>query len=167
MKRCGITGSRRYSLDNVRSDVVATVSEIMARGDAIVTGWALGVDQRALETALELDVSAKSILVIIPTPLDVFAQHYVRRAHEWVISPDDAYHLIGLLYALSSINPAALSTMNFSVLHQDTYYARNTEIVNHADIIYWFWVNKSGGVADTLDKARKQGKATIVKEYSC
>lgn len=44
-------------------------------------------------------------------------------------------------------------------------FNRNTLIVEASDVILAFWNGKSSGTADTIDKARKAKKQTIVQYY--
>jgi hypothetical protein len=39
---------------------------------------------------------------------------------------------------------------------------RNTQIVEHSDIVVAFWDRKSRGTVDTMEKAKKAGKRLIV-----
>jgi len=55
--------------------------------------------------------------------------------------------------------------MNFNVVNQKTYYARNTEIVKESDELLAFQVDDSGGVQDAIDKAIRLGKKVTLKKY--
>jgi predicted Rossmann fold nucleotide-binding protein DprA/Smf involved in DNA uptake len=52
MKQILITGSWRYIRADVERDVRAAVRDILNRGDAIITGGALGVDEWATDAVL-------------------------------------------------------------------------------------------------------------------
>ena len=64
-------------------------------------------------------------------------------------------------------NPSALfeNKMN-TVVDKTTYYERNTEVINSADKLIAFQVNKSGGVQDTVDKAKKKGIPVRLFSYT-
>lgn len=43
--------------------------------------------------------------------------------------------------------------------------ARNTEIVEHADVIFAFWDGKSRGTMDSINKAKDLGKPLLIVDY--
>ncbi|MCH8519789.1 MAG: hypothetical protein LAT82_03460, partial [Nanoarchaeota archaeon] len=53
----------------------------------------------------------------------------------------------------------------FIEANEESYYARNTKIIEAGDYLYAFQVNKSKGTQDAIDKARSLGKEVIVEEY--
>jgi len=160
----GVSGSWRLTSVEVEADVRAAVREVINDGDGIVSGGALNVDYFATDEALMLCPSGKKIKIIIPTPLDVFAAHYRRRAGEGVITTDQAETLIAQLTKIK--DAGSLAEMGFDVCNQDTYYARNTEKVNASTALLAFQVNGSGGVQDTVDKAKTRGMKVRLKSYN-
>jgi hypothetical protein len=48
----------------------------------------------------------------------------------------------------------------------ESYYARNTKIVENCDELYAFHVNKSKGTQDAIDKVKKMNKPVHVKKYT-
>lgn len=97
--------------------------------------------------------------------LKFYAQHYLKKASEGVISKDQAEQLIEQLEKLKKINPQALVENKINkVVNPKTYFQRNTEIVNNAYKLVAFQVNSSSGTQDTIDKARK--KTMPVKVFS-
>lgn len=136
----------------------------MQRGDGIVSGGALGVDQVATEEALKHhNPEADRIKIIIPSTLEIFAAHYRSRANEGAITFGQAASLIGLLTAIK--DKAALTEMNYAKLNVESYYARNSEVLKASDELLAFQVNSSAGTQDTIDKARELGMPVALKQY--
>lgn len=166
MRWNAISGSWRRTSPEVEHDVRASVANVMAIGDGIVTGGALGVDYIATDEALIHNPDAKRIKIFLPTTLEIYAAHYRKRAVEGVITEEQAEALIGLLTNVQTSNSESVIEMEHTVLNEETYYDRNTQVVENADRLLAFQVNKSGGVQDTVDKARKLGLDVILKQYS-
>lgn len=165
MKWIAISGSWRRSSPKIEQDVKAAVAHIIMRGDGIITGGALGVDFVATEEALSHDPSAEKIRIIIPTPLEVYAAHYRKRATEGVITSNQAEALISLLTDVRSRRGQSLVEMGHSVLNEETYYDRNTKVLENASGLLAFQVNGSLGTQDTIDKARDMGLEVSVRKY--
>jgi hypothetical protein len=165
MQRVAISGSWRTVSAQVETDVRSEVSRIFNAGGGIVSGGALGVDFIATEEALRHDPQASRILLILPTPLPVYASHYRQRATEGVITAAQAESLIAQLSRVKSANPAALEEMNFTVCTPETYYARNPRVIESADSLLAFQVNGSAGTQDAIDKAKQLGKPVCVRRY--
>lgn len=161
-----ISGTWRTAPDAVERDVRTAVADILAAGGGIVSGGALGVDYIATDEALKRDPAAQSIRIILPTSLSDYANHYFKKAAEGVITPKQAQDLIGQLTAVQGANPAALHELPHTVCTPETYYARNTAILDAADNLAAFQVNGSAGTQDTIDKALARGMAVAHKKYS-
>ena len=99
MKWIAISGSRKTNKEVERA-VRSAVREILECGDGIVTGGALGVDYFATDEALKTDLTATHIKVFLPTPLEVYADHYRKRAAERVITDHQVEMLITQLSSL-------------------------------------------------------------------
>lgn len=160
-----ISGSWRTVSPDVERDVRTAVADIYAQGGGIVTGGALGVDYIATDEALKHDPSAMRLKIILPTSLTDYANHYFKRAAEGVISPQQAEDLTAQLNTVRTANAAALVEMDYSVCTPETYYARNTAVLEAADALAAFQVNGSAGTQDTIDKARARGMAVLHKAY--
>jgi len=160
-----ISGSWRTVDAAVEADVRETVGAILTKGGGIVTGGALGVDYIATDEALKHDPAAMRLKIILPTALSDYANHYFKRAEEGVITPKQAQDLVAQLSAVRDANPAALIQMSYTVCTPETYYARNTAVLDAADSLAAFQVNGSAGTQDTIDKARARGMAVIHKTY--
>lgn len=165
MKWIAISGSWRKSNAVLEHDVRAAVAEVMKRGDGIVTGGALGVDYVATKEALSHNPEADRIKVIIPTSLEIYAAHYRKRASEGVITAKQAELLINLLTDLQQRRRTALMEMSHTVLNQQTYYDRNTKVLEAASELLAFQVNNSPGTQDTINKAQKLGLPMSLKQY--
>lgn len=166
MKWVAVSGSWRRSNPEIVQDVRRSVASVINRGDGIVTGGALGVDYIATEEALKLNPDASRIKIIIPTPLEVYATHYRKRADEGVITLEQAEALIGMLTAVKRLREQSLVEMNHTVLNEETYYDRNTQVLEDADELLAFQVNNSLGTQDTIDKARNLGLVVTLKQYT-
>ena len=166
MKWIGITGSWRATSKEVETHVRSTVRAIINNDDGIVTGGALNVDYFATDEALKLNPRATQIKVFLPVTLELYAKHYKKRAVEGIITTQQSEDLIKQLTNLKQANPNALiEDKGNTSLTKETYYGRNTNIVDNSDEIYAFQVNDSKGTQDTIDKTRKQGKKVRIKKY--
>ena len=161
----GISGSWRVTNKEVERAVRRAVREILSRNGGIVTGGALNVDFFATNEALKIDPSA--IRVFLPVTLDRYAAHYRKRADEGVITHEQAEALIEQLTKLRNVNPAALiEDRDNTEINRDTYFERNTAVVDASDALVAFQVNESEGVEDTVDKALKRGKPVQRLKYT-
>lgn len=166
MKYIAISGSWRNTNQEITNDVESTVIEIINSGNGIVTGGALGVDYIATAKALELDKTAENLLVILPTSLEIYFDHFRNRANEGVITHELAESLIQQLETLKEINPVAIEEMDADVCNPETYYARNTRVIDTGDELYAFHVNNSKGVQDAIDKATNDNKVVTIQSYT-
>ena len=164
MKWIGISGSWRQTCPELESDVIRETRQLLSDGDGIVSGGALGVDFLATKTALQAFPDGSRVKIIIPAPVGVYAAHFRARASEGVISSDQAEQPITQLELVQSIG--SLVTMDYDELSQQTYYARNSEVVAASDELLAFQVNGSGGVQDTVDKAQESGIPVRVFSYT-
>ena len=167
MKWVAISGSWRKTNEEVENDVRQAVRGIIKRGDGIVTGGALNVDYFATDEALKVNPEAKQIKVCLPVTLDLFSAHYRKRADEGVITHQQAEELITQLTALKKVNPSALiENKKNTIVDKDTYYERNTKVMDLSNELYAFQVNDSEGVQNTVNKARDDGKFVKLKKYT-
>jgi hypothetical protein len=139
---------------------------ILEEGHMIITGGALGVDYIATDEALKRNPKADRIMVIIPTPLNLYTRHFFNRASEGVINTEQAQALSDQLNGLKRRNPRALVEMSHAVCTPETYYNRNTRVIGWSTHLMAFHVNGSEGVQDAIDKAREQGKPVKVWSYT-
>lgn len=159
----GISGSWRKTNKEVEKNVREAVRDILKNGHGIVSGGALNVDYFATDEALLLDPTGERIKVYLPAILPLYAAHYRKRATEGVITRTQAEDLIK---QLEKLPPTSLFTHNTNTeMNPKTYFERNTAVVNASDAILAFQVNDSEGVADTIMKAKQQGKPVVLKKY--
>jgi hypothetical protein len=163
VKWIGISGSWRLSSAELVSDVRSSVTEIMLRGDGIVSGGALGVDQVATEEALSHNHKADRIRIIIPATLEIYAAHFRKRAGEGIITVAQAESLIDILTVIRE--KGSLIEMHFTELNEVSYYARNTSVLDASDELLAFQVNQSAGTQDAINKAHQLGIPVTVKRY--
>lgn len=164
MKWYGITGSWRQTSTEVEQDVRKIVREVIERGDGIVSGGALNVDYFATDEALRAGATGHQLRIIIPSSLDQYARHYRTRAEEGVITNEQAEDLITQLNEVRDKN--GLIEMNHTEMNIDTYFDRNTAVVEASDELLAFQVNDSQGVQDTIDKASRVNKSVTLKKYT-
>ncbi len=166
-----ISGSWKVIDEKVEREVRESIREIFECGDGIVTGGALGVDYIATKEMLALDPSAESIRIFLPTNLKEYALHYHKRVIEGVIMKEQAENLIALLEYIQKANPKTIREGTPTLadgepaVNERTYFARNSDILAHADKLIAFQVNKSRGTEDTIMKAHANGIPVIVHSY--
>jgi len=139
------------------------VTSALRAGKSIVTGGALGVDYWATETALGIDPAR--LKVILPTSQATYAAHYRRRAAEGVISAQQAEDLVRQLQDVAHAGGLVEHPERPQVIDVTTYYRRNQDVVDVADELLVFQVNASGGVQDTVNRARAKGIPVVVFTY--
>ncbi|MDD5251857.1 MAG: hypothetical protein PHT12_04470 [Patescibacteria group bacterium] len=171
MKFIGISGGWKKTNTAVEEAVREAVSHIMAAGDGIVAGGALGVDFFAVDEAMKLDPAASRIKVFLPTTLERYAAHYRQRAGEEVVTPAQAEMLIGQLTRLKQTNPAAvIENPANEVVDKAAYFDRDTAVVNASDELLAFHVvshvSDGPGTLDTISKARAKGIPISVREFN-
>lgn len=160
-----VSGSWRNGAALVEQDVRSEVRAVIAAGEGIVTGGALGVDYIATDEAMKQDPSGASLKIILPTPLSVYIRHYFNRAAEGVITEQLAKELSAQLTSVHAANPQAIIEMDFDKCNEETYYARNSAVVEAADALLAFQVNGSKGTQDTIDKAVARGLPVKHRTY--
>ncbi|MES2931193.1 MAG: hypothetical protein V4682_00660 [Patescibacteria group bacterium] len=166
MKWIGISGGWRTANEVVEHDVRTIVQSIFNRGDGIVSGGALNVDYIATDEALKLNPEATRIKVFLPVTLERYSAHYRNRAKECVITSAQAEMLIEQLTRLKSANPDALiEHPRNTVCDETTYYERNMEVINASDELCAFWINRTAGTKDAIEKAKSQGKPVSIHSY--
>lgn len=165
MKWIAISGSWRHTPPKLIQDLTIEVLEIISQGWGIVTGGALGVDYLATKLVLEHS-SPQKIKIFLPTSLQIYANHYHKRAGEGVISHQQAQDLIAQLTQVQQLSKESLiENHQEQVVDQDSYFQRNTKIIESADELIAFWVNKSAGTLDTINKAKEKGVKVRLYEY--
>jgi hypothetical protein len=155
MKWIGISGSRLLTSKVVEHDVRREVRAILERGGGIVTGGALGMDSFAMDEVCKLHLADSRLKVCLPTTLEIFKVHYLKRAEEGIITENEAKTLIKLLSDSKDANPEAIiEDTRFFICDRESYYARNETIMNFSSEVYAFQVNGSEGTQNTIDIAR-------------
>ena len=166
MKWYAISGSWRKANDEVKKDVESLVKKIILRGDGIITGGALGVDYIATQVVLDMDAAAEQLRLFLPIRLEEFCNHYFKRAGEGVISQEQAEMVTAQLNAVAKISTASIyDDWGFIEVNEESYYARNTKIIEACDVLYAFQVNGSKGVEDAVVKAKQVGREIHLKKY--
>jgi hypothetical protein len=161
MKWIAIAGGWRKTNTQVENDVRQTVKEIMSNGNGIVSGGALGVDYIATDEALRLNGQLK---IIIPSTLEIYKTHYIKRAGEGVITEEQATLLITQLEEAKKRGYLVEGTD--TILNQETYFNRITKIIESADELIAFHINQTPGTQDTIDKAKRKNIPVKVFTYT-
>ncbi|MEI8067406.1 MAG: hypothetical protein WCG91_00445 [Candidatus Shapirobacteria bacterium] len=157
LKWIGITGSWRQTSPEIEERVRTEVQKIISSGNGIVTGGALNVDYQAADEVLK-SKSLNQLKIFLPTSLEIFTAHYKKRVQEGLLTETQVKNLITQLTTIKELNPSSLIENNINtVVNQDTYYERNSEVVNASDELMAFQVNNSEGVQDTINKAKEKG----------
>lgn len=166
MSKILISGSWRYEDKKLELLVRKTVGDILNKGDEIISGGALGVDYFVLDEVLKLK-QATRVQVFLPSSLNFYRKHYLKRAEEGIITKLEAHNLITQLKELKKFNKASLiETREVMNLNQAAYFARNSKEVANADRLIAFQVNQSGGTQDTIEKARRKGISVQVHQFT-
>jgi hypothetical protein len=165
-KWVGISGSWRLTSPEIENAVRTEVKKIISEGNGIVTGGALNVDYQATDEVL---ISGKldQLKIFLPVSLELFVTHYQRRATEGIVTDQQAKDVIKQLTTIKKLNPnGIIENMTETVVDTDSYYRRNSEVVNASDELLAFQVNDSRGTQDTIDKARAKGIPVKVFSYT-
>ena len=165
-KWVGISGSWRKTSPQVENDIRTEVQKIISDGNGIVTGGALNVDYQATNEVLK-SRKLNQLKVFLPVSLELFVNHYQKRAKEGVVTEKQAEDVIEQLTTIKKINPDSIIE-NFvnTIVDKDTYYQRNSEVVKASDELIAFQVNNSEGTQDTIDKAKEKGIPVKVFSYN-
>jgi hypothetical protein len=161
MKWIAISGGWRKINDEVEEKVRAEVKAVMQRGNGIISGGALGVDYIALDQALKDNPVADRIKIFLPSTLDLYSKHYQKRAEEGIITKQQADDLINQFTFLKHLNSSALVESDNLVINTETYYLRNTAVIEAADELVAFHIrsenSEGSGTMDTIKKAGQKG----------
>lgn len=156
-----ISGSWRDPPERVLAEVRAAVGELLVAGHGVVTGGALGVDFAATETVLEAGLATGHLQVLLPTDLATYRAHYRRRARGSVITTAQAEALAAQLEQVAAADSLTEGPADL-VVDRDAYYTRNQRVIEAADELYAFRVNRSAGTGDTIARARAAGLPVVV-----
>jgi len=163
MKWIAIAGSWRHTNFDTENQVREDVRSLLALGNGLVSGGALGVDFFATEEALLADVNASQLKIIIPSTLEIYSAHYLQRASEGVITRRQAESLILQLETVRSMGCLLEGTAQ--IINKEAYFNRITQIIDLADELIAFHINNTEGTQDTIEKARNKGIAVKVYSY--
>ena len=163
MRWIAISGSWRFESSELDKDLSHAIDKIIKNGDGIVSGGALGVDYKATAKMMAANNWQKRIKIIIPTSLEIYKDHYYKRADEGVITKQQATDLIDQLVAIKTAG--CLTELKYHKPEKRTYYARNREIIKSADELWAFQINDSLGVQDAVSHAREFGTKVKIWEY--
>ncbi len=167
MKWYAISGSWRTTNKRVKKDVIRVVKKIVKKNDGILTGGALGVDYTATQTVLKYGNPEKQLKIYLPIKLKKFCKHYFKRAGEGVITQEHAEKIVKQLRKLKKIIPENIhDEWGYKKADKESYYARNTKIVEDCDELYAFQANNSKGTQDAVNKASKAGKTVHLRKYN-
>ncbi|MFA5925649.1 MAG: hypothetical protein WC831_01835 [Parcubacteria group bacterium] len=158
-----ISGSWRRINGAVKRDVETTVSQILSRGDGIVSGGFPGVDYVATVKALRHCPNAEKIRIILPVTLELYALQYADWVGEGAVSDRQARSVLMQLSELKEINPRSIVENRNSALACCS--GRNTAMIRRADSLEAFYINLSKG-EDTINTAFAKGIPVRVRTYA-
>jgi len=164
MKWIAIAGGWRKTNALIEKEVSFLVREILIAGNGIVSGGALGVDYIATEVALDMGVEANQLKIIIPTSLNTYRKHYLKRAKEGIITENQATMLIAQLEEVQ--RRGCLIEGTDIILEKETYYDRIKKIIESADELVAFHINQTEGTQYTIDQAHKKGVPVKLFTYT-
>jgi len=166
MKWIIFTGTWRITNEEVERDVRESVRAVLARGDGIITGAALGVDLFCMDEVLKINPTCTNLHVVLPSKLELFLQHYNKRVTENVITREKYEGLEKTLLTIQKINPASIMEMPFTKVDSESYAERDNEEVKYGDGVHAFQVNDSNGTQHTIDSALIKGIPILLhKKY--
>lgn len=173
MKWVGIVGSWRKITPAIENDIRNTVSEIMNRGNGIVSGGALNVDSIALDEALKDNPEADRIKIFLPTTLEKYEAYYKKHVQLGDLTTRQQEDLIKQLSHLEQINHEALIENPDTNFNEETkkvmYNEQNSRVVEASDELVAFHVktheSEGKGTLDTIEKARAKDIPVRVFSY--
>lgn len=163
MKRIAISGGWRRTNSQVENDVRKVVKEIIKAGNGIISGGALGVDYIATDEVLISTDNKDQLMILIPSTLEIYHKHYLNRADEGVVTKEQAQMLLAQLEEVK--RRGCLLEGDDIILNDKTYFRRIEKIVENADELVAFHINKTGGTQYTIDKAKEKGIPVKVFDY--
>lgn len=166
MRWHAISGSWRYTNSDIQTDTKRVVKAIISSNEGIITGGALRVDYYATDLMMNEGNPKGHLKIYLPTSLDSLLNHYRKRQFEGVINKMQALSVISQLADVKRMYPECLIEGDYEFPNEESYYARNTKIIQDCNVFHAFWVNKSGGVRDAINKALDLGKEVHVYQYA-
>ncbi|MEK7088788.1 MAG: hypothetical protein AAB913_01515 [Patescibacteria group bacterium] len=163
MKWIAISGGWRIINSQVEDDVRKTIREIISQGNGIVSGGAQGVDYIATEEALKNGCGKDHLKIIIPSTLEIYKDHYLKRAKEGVLTYERAEKLITQLTEVKK--RGCLEEGKDIIIENPTYFRRIEKIINKADELIAFHINNTEGTQYTIDKAKGKGIPVKIHNY--
>lgn len=156
-----VAGVHRKINSEIENNVRKVVREIIARGDGIVSGGALGIDYIATDEALLVD---GRMYITIPSTLESYCSYIFQLVKEVVITEEQAQQLA---HQLAEVKKRGFLVEGMdTVLNKDSFFNHIIKIIDRADELVAFHINQSEGTQDTIDKARKKGIPVTTFNYS-
>ena len=167
MKKVAVAGTWRILNQQMEEDVRKEVKYIIESGNSIVTGGALGVDYIATEETLSVNPDANKIKIFLPTTLEIYSRHYLKRVEEGVITKEQAQLLISQLTKIRNLNiNSIVENLTNEIVDHTTYRERINDIINESDELIAFQANESNGTQYTIDIAHQKGIPVKVHKYT-
>lgn len=159
MKWLGVTGSWKYELPELKSDIQCEVNKYLDDGYGIISGGAAGVDYWATQTVLERFPDGSRTRIIIPTRLDVLIECNYDTKDEPGVDVERAKLLTKQLRELESVGSLIVNMPELEEVTQESFSRRNDRVVEECDELIAFQVNNSRGVQYTINQAKSKGKS--------
>ena len=148
------TGTWRLTNKEVEADVRQAVSQVISRGDGVLTGGATGVDFFAMDEALKTNPTCSHLKIIIPSEIENYINDVYTNWCHHPIKKEDIDLLAKILRQIKNINPDNFIEMPQENITQEEYDLRNIEEVKIAQEVFAFQVNNSSGTQHTIDQAK-------------
>lgn len=166
MKNIAISGSWRNSTPELENDVEKIVKSELGNGNCIITWWAPWVDYLATEIVLKHWNPRKNLKIFLPVKLELLLKHFEKRILEWILDKNIWEKVIFQLKSVKEKFPNSIFDETiYADCNEESYFARNTTIIENCDKLYAFCVNGSKWTMDAYLKALSLWKEAILKEY--
>lgn len=166
MKWIAIAGTWRNLTPEITHDIQTVIDDIAKAGNNIVTCGAPGVDSAALQAMRSHDSDTTHIRVMLPSSLPTYLSYYDQAAQEGEISFEAASALRLELESLKQLRPEVLIEGTSATLTKEVFFENTAHMLAIADELVAFWVNKSEGTQDAIEKACVQGIPVRIFSYT-
>lgn len=151
MKWTAVAGSRKVTpevIDKVRAET----RKRLEAGGGIVTGGAPGVDFAAADEAMKFDPAGSRLIIITPTKMDKYRPYLYKRISGGHVTFQEFGLLTNQIDELRRKQPGNLVELDYDRVDSESFHARNSAMVDRADEVLAFQVNRSNGTQNTIDK---------------
>lgn len=160
-----VVGTREVDYQ-IRQDIEEYIGQKIADGYGIVSGGETGVDHEAARLAFAAGLSKEKFRIYLPIELGKYCVELIARSAEGKCRESDARETVELLTKINEDSPGVICDKTpFSRLDEESFQARNLQIIDLADELVAFRVDMSRGTTFTVEQARWLGMAVEVIDY--